>query len=69
MADGKTELQKRLSNHLHALQSQFIVVLDRAAIIRVAFDHNNQVRKIMEDLLERRSDLSEGALFVPRQSV
>jgi len=69
MAGGKTELQTRLSNHLRAVRSQSIIVLDEAAIIRVALDHEDQVRKIMKDLPESRSDLSEGALLVRRKSV
>ena len=69
MAAGKTELQKRLSNHVRALRGQLIVCTRSSSDRQMAFDHNNQVRTIMKDLLESRSDLSEGSLFACRKRV
>lgn len=57
----KAEVQKNAPNPFSALQGQLLVVLDEAAVVTVPLDNDDQVWKIMKDVLECGGYLSQFA--------
>ena len=59
----KTETPERLPNRFGSLPRQTVVIIRFPAIVGMSFDHDDEVRIIVQDVLESRSDLRQLAPF------